>query len=89
MPRSPLRLLLAGATLALLAPAAPAAGQTPTAPPGAFVDLHDVAPTIVIEMRYRTTHNFLGRRVPGYQENTCILTQQTADALARVQQQVT
>ncbi len=89
MPRSPLRLLLAGTLLAVLASAAPAAGQTPTAPPGAFVDLHDVAPTIVIEMRYRTTHNFLGRRVPGYRENTCILTRQAAEALAQVQQQVT
>lgn len=84
-----LRLLLATALLAVAVPAGPAVGQTPTAPPGAFVDLHDVAPTIVIEMRYRTTHNFLGRRVPGYRESTCILTRQAAEALARVQAQVT
>ena len=89
MPRSPLRLLFAGTLLAVLVSAAPAAGQTPTPPPGAFVDLHDVAPTIVIEMRYRTAHNFLGRRVPGYRENACVLTRQAADALAQVQQQVT
>jgi D-alanyl-D-alanine dipeptidase len=81
------RLTLTGTLLAFLAPAAPAAAQTP--PPGAFVDLHEVAPTIVIEMRYRTSHNFLGRRVPGYRENTCILTRQAAEALARVQEQVT
>jgi zinc D-Ala-D-Ala dipeptidase len=89
MPRSPLRLLFAGTLLTVLASTAPAAAQTPTAPAGAFVDLHDVAPTIVIEMRYRTAHNFLGRRVPGYRENTCILTREAADALARVQQRVT
>jgi D-alanyl-D-alanine dipeptidase len=91
MPRWTLRLLFI-ALPALLLPAAPAAGQDPpvrTAPPGAFADLHDVAPTIVVEMRYRTTHNFLGRRVPGYRENTCILTRQAAEALARVQEQVT
>ncbi|RKQ86132.1 D-alanyl-D-alanine dipeptidase [Solirubrobacter pauli] len=83
-----LRLLLATALLAVAVPAGPAVGQTPTAPPGAYVDLHDAAPTIVIEMRYRTTHNFLGRRVPGYRESTCILTRQAAEALARVQAQV-
>ncbi|MDA0183413.1 M15 family metallopeptidase [Solirubrobacter phytolaccae] len=84
------RRLLLAAAVALLVVAAPAAGQTPTptAPAGAFVDLHDVAPTIVVEMRYRTTHNFLGRRVPGYRENTCILTRQAAEALARVQERV-
>ena len=92
MTRSHLRLLFAAALLVPLAPAAPAVGQapaTPTAPPGAFVDLHDVAPTVVVEMRYRTAHNFLGHRVPGYRESTCILTRQAAEALARVQEQVT
>ncbi len=88
MPRSSLRVWFAAALLIILAPAAPAAGQTPTAPPGAFVDLHDVAPTIIVEMRYRTAHNFLGRRVPGYRESTCILTRQAAEALARAQEQV-
>ena len=58
------------------------------APPGAFVSLHDVDPSIVVEMRYLTNHNFMGRRVPGYRENVCLLTKQTAEALARVQQVV-
>lgn len=92
MSRSHLHSLAAAALLVALAPAAPAAGQTPApdkAPPGAFVDLHEVAPTVLIEMRYRTAHNFLGRRVPGYRDDSCILTRQAADALARVQQQVT
>src|SRR3954453_15761121 len=92
MTRSYLGVLFAVPLLALLAPAASAADPAPaprTAPPGAFVDLHEVAPTIVVEMRYRTVHNFLGRRVPGYRESMCILTRQAAEALARVQQQVT
>ena len=92
MPRSPLRLLFAATLLVRPRVRGPRGGPSPstrTAPPGAFVDLHDVAPTIVIEMRYRTAHNFLGRRVPGYRENTCILTRQAAEALARVQEQVT
>ena len=32
------------------------------APPGAFVSLHDVDPSIIVEMRYLTNHNFMGRR---------------------------
>ena len=55
------------------------------APPGAFVSLHDVDPSIIVEMRYLTNHNFMGRRIPGYRENVCLLTKQAAEALARVQ----
>jgi zinc D-Ala-D-Ala dipeptidase len=58
------------------------------APPGAFVSLADVDPSIVVEMRYLTNHNFMGRRVPGYRENVCLLTRPAAEALARVQRSV-
>jgi zinc D-Ala-D-Ala dipeptidase len=72
--------------LVLLAlPAAPAAAAEPTAPPGAFVSLADVDPTIAVEMRYLTAHNFIGRRIPGYRENVCLLTRPAAEALKRVQ----
>jgi D-alanyl-D-alanine dipeptidase len=77
------------AFLALLAvlvlQAAPAAAAEPTAPPGAFVSLHDVDPSIVIEMRYLTPHNFIGHRIPGYRENVCLLTRPAAAALKRAQ----
>ena len=39
-------------------------------------------------MRYLTNHNFMGRRVPGYRENVCLLTRQAATALATVQKAV-
>ena len=69
--------------------AAPASADVQKqAPPGEFVSLHDVDPSIVIEMRYFTAHDFMGRRVPGYREPLCILTRQAAEALARVQKQV-
>ena len=58
------------------------------APPGAFVSLHDVDPSIIVEMRYLTNHNFIGRRIPGYRENVCLLTKQAAEGLARVQKVV-
>ena len=70
--------------IALLALPATAAAE-PTAPPGAFVSLHDVDPSIVVEMRYLTPHNFIGRRIPGYRENVCLLTRPAAAALKRVQ----
>lgn len=69
----------------LLLLAAPAAASAQTAPRGAFVSLADVDASIIIEMRYRTAHNFLGRKVPGYREDVCILTRQAAEALTRVQ----
>jgi D-alanyl-D-alanine dipeptidase len=72
--------------LALAAPAS--ADVVEQAPPGAFVSLHDVDPSIVVEMRYLTNHNFIGRRIPGYRENVCLLTKQAAEALARVQARV-
>ena len=53
--------------------------------PEGFVDLAAVAPSIQIEMRYSTEWNFMGRRVPGYDSNRCILTKPAALALARVQ----
>ena len=74
--------------LFLLLFAAPARAAEPTAPPGAFVSLADVDPSIVVEMRYLTAHNFIGRRIPGYSENVCLLTRPAAEALARVQRAV-
>jgi D-alanyl-D-alanine dipeptidase len=76
-------------TLLFLLLAAPASADVvEQAPPGAFVSLHDVDPSIVVEMRYLTNHNFMGRRIPGYRENVCLLTKQAAEWLARVQARV-
>ena len=52
------------------------------------MSIADAVPGVIVEMRYRTAHNFLGRRVPGYREPVCIVTRQTAAALARVQASV-
>lgn len=53
-------------------------------PPG-FVDAADVVPGLVIEMRYAGPHNFVGTRIDGYDEATCLLTKEAANALERVQ----
>src|SRR3954447_8594403 len=71
-------------TLLLLLLATPASADVvKPAPPGAFVSLHDVDPSIIVEMRYLTNHNFMGRRTPGYREHVCQLTKQAAASLPR------
>ena len=42
--------------------------------PGEFVSLSDIDPSIVIEMRYAGSHNFVGRPVAGYKAPRCWLT---------------
>ena len=68
--------------------AAPATAGAQTAPKGAFVSIDDAIPSIKLDIRYRTAHNFIGRRIDGYREARCIVTRQTAAALARVQARV-
>ncbi|MFE0764300.1 M15 family metallopeptidase [Streptomyces smyrnaeus] len=83
-----LALLVAPAPAAQAAsPAARAAsgqGHEPKAPEE-FVALRDVAPTIRQDIRYFTEHNFVGERIDGYRRPMCIVTEDTAKALARAQ----
>lgn len=53
--------------------------------PDCFVDVKDVAPSIIIDIRYFTAHNFVGKKIDGYNAPRCILTRQAAQALSRVQ----
>jgi D-alanyl-D-alanine dipeptidase len=53
-------------------------------PAPGFVDLAQVAPGIVIQMRYAGAQNFLGRPVRGYAAARCWLSRPAAQALARV-----
>jgi zinc D-Ala-D-Ala dipeptidase len=63
----------------------PAAAQ---ASPTGFVALKDVDPTILSDMRYYTAHNFVGRRIDGYEAPLCIVTRPTALALRKVQREM-
>jgi len=60
-------------------------GQTATALPAGFVQLKEVAPTVRQDMRYATTFNFTGKRLPGYEAADCILWRPAAEALARAE----
>ncbi len=62
--------------------------QTSLALPQDFVYLKTVAPSILQDLRYAGTHNFLGRKAVGYETPTCILTRNTAQALAVIQRQL-
>ncbi|PKN38397.1 MAG: D-alanyl-D-alanine dipeptidase [Deltaproteobacteria bacterium HGW-Deltaproteobacteria-2] len=50
-----------------------------------FVDIQKVIPDVVMDIRYYSTHNFLGEKVDGYLAPKCILTKEAAQALAGVQ----
>lgn len=63
----------------------PATAVAGTDGPPDFVDLHDVAPGILTDIRYFTGHNFTGHPIDGYQSPMCILTRQAAEALGRAQ----
>jgi D-alanyl-D-alanine dipeptidase len=53
--------------------------------PAEFVEVREVDPTIQVEMRYFGDHNFVGRRVKGYQAAKCLLARPAAVALAKAQ----
>jgi zinc D-Ala-D-Ala dipeptidase len=53
--------------------------------PEEFVNLRDVAPSIIQDMRYAGADNFTGRPLPGYDAPECVLRRDVAEALAHVQ----
>lgn len=57
--------------------------------PKGFVYLKDLAPNIETELRYFSDNNFIGRPIKGYEANVCIMTKETAFALAKVQEELT
>ena len=51
---------------------------------GGFVNLTDVVPDAILEIRYFGTYNFVGRRIDGYRQPTALLTRRAADSLRAV-----
>jgi D-alanyl-D-alanine dipeptidase len=62
-----------------------AASALAAALPGGLVYLRDIDPTIVQDIRYAGSHNFVGRPIKGYLAAECILSAPAAKALAAVQ----
>ena len=56
--------------------------------PNQFVYLDEIIPDIIIELRYSSSFNFLGKNVDGYKSNKCIVTNDMAEALKLVQNEL-
>jgi D-alanyl-D-alanine dipeptidase len=54
--------------------------------PYGFVDASVAIPNLLLDIRYYSNHNFMGRRVEGYNAPMCVLTEAAAQALALVAQ---
>ena len=52
--------------------------------PENFTLVNDVIPDALLDIRYYSTYNFIGRRIPGYEEPVAILTRRAADSLKAV-----
>lgn len=56
--------------------------------PEGFVYAKDMIQDLDVELRYFSTHNFVGDTIDGYKANTLILTQPTVKALKHVQDEL-
>lgn len=56
--------------------------------PADFVDIKDVIPSIALDIRYYTSHNFVGDKIDGYNAPKCLLTEQATEALKNVQEEL-
>jgi zinc D-Ala-D-Ala dipeptidase len=72
-------------TLVASAIAGPAAAQSL---PGGFVLLRDIDPTIIQDIRYAGSNNFVGRPLRGYEAAECVVKRAVGLALQRVQQEL-
>jgi zinc D-Ala-D-Ala dipeptidase len=83
----PAMLIRASVALLLLLPASALAGSALSkgSLPKGLVYLREVDPTIVQDIRYAGSHNFVGRPIRGYLAAECILSVAAANALKTVQ----
>ena len=49
-----------------------------------FVNVTDVVPDAILEIRYYSTYNFVGARIDGYEQPVALMTRQAADSLKAV-----
>ena len=56
--------------------------------PGDFVFLRDIDPTIIQDIRYATSNNFMGRPIAGYGAAECVVKREVGLRLKAVQQEL-
>ena len=49
-----------------------------------FVEVTEVIPDVILEIRYYSTYNFVGARIDGYERPLALMTRQAADSLKAV-----
>jgi D-alanyl-D-alanine dipeptidase len=67
-----------------LTPAASAAQSLP----GGFVYLRDIDPSIIQDMRYATSNNFVGHPLAGYQAGECVVKREVGLRLKKIQEEL-
>ena len=77
-------LLLALASVLLLSCQKQQPAPEPEKDSSAFVNLTDIIPDAVLEIRYYSTYNFVGERIDGYEQPVALMTRQAADSLKAV-----
>lgn len=77
-------LLLALASVLLLSCQKQQPAPEPEKDSSAFVNLTDIIPDAVLEIRYYSTYNFVGERIDGYEAPIALMTRQAADSLKAV-----
>lgn len=78
------RILAIAVVSAGLAPATAGAQNLP----GGFVYLRDIDPTIIQDIRYATSNNFVGHPLAGYQAGECVVKREVGLRLRAVQQEL-
>lgn len=56
--------------------------------PDGFVEIREIIPDVLLDMRYTSSHNFLGVPVDGYHAEKCYMTREAAEALLKVQEEL-
>lgn len=56
--------------------------------PNSFIELKKMVPNIEIELRYFGNHNFMGRRVKGYEANKVYISKEAAKSLVLIQKEL-
>ena len=60
------------------------AREAPEANYDDFVEISEMIPDAILEIRYHSTYNFVGARIDGYEQPTALLTREAAEALLAV-----
>ncbi len=76
------------ALVIVLAVAAAASAAIAQTLPGGFVFLRDIDPSIIQDIRYAGSNNFVGRPLAGYEAAECVVKRDVGLALKRVQQEL-